>query len=155
MFILIIIFHESVFCLRLFRRYVSGGMLSTYLWNHFRDSTRMELTVVLTSGWFLCHFNSQQTDTSLNLNHQHLSSHTCTLLHVLPVSMLSLDPVQGKLYEQCWYCPSTFAWDISICNEQPASKFILYSWVNTAVMCSLIFCICNQLIKKNRHHSVP
>ena len=36
----------------------AGGMLCTCLWNHFRDSTRMEPIILVTSGWFLHHFSS-------------------------------------------------------------------------------------------------
>ena len=45
---------------RLFRRCVDfgGGMLCTCLLNHFRDSTRMEPMVLMTSGWFLHHSSS-------------------------------------------------------------------------------------------------
>ena len=34
------------------------GMLCTCLWNHFRDSTRMEPMVLMTSGWFQHHSSS-------------------------------------------------------------------------------------------------
>ena len=38
----------------------TGGMLCTCLLNHFRDSTRMEPMVLVTSGWFLHHSSSSE-----------------------------------------------------------------------------------------------
>ena len=128
----------------LIRKHVSRSMFGTYFWitsvipqicaKHATWDmypTRMELTVVLTSGWFLCHFNSQETDT--NLNHQHLPWPHTRALFACASCIYAIRSHRGF-----WYCPSTFAWYIiSICNKLTACIKVhtLFMHGSTLLLC--------------------
>ena len=73
---------------RLFRRRVSccgfrsWHMLCTCLWNHFKDSTRMEEMVLGISGWFL-HHSLSWILTMATFANRHYSYHTSSRLQCL------------------------------------------------------------------------